>query len=469
MVVQWFKRTIMNPPKDPLIAIVGATGTGKSKLAVDLALRFNGEIINGDAMQMYKGLPVITNKITPSEAQGIPHHLFDFVNPLDRPWNVGTFTHECLKVLGEIRDRGKIPILVGGTHYYTQALLFKDSLVKAGPDVENLEQNESNEEGREGRVLKQESKVEKEERWPILAAAGEEIYAKLKEVDPAMARRWHPKDTRKVRRSLEIWLETGRRASEIYEEQRVVKENAGINDELKSRLRFPTVVFWIRSENEVLRDRLDQRVDQMVAGGLFNEVEAMEDMAAEASKVGIPVDFTSGIWASIGFKEVQPYVVAKRSDPPPNGVQEMKLKSRAIELTKIATRQYANRQERWIKYKFMDAMEEMKEVAKVFPVDSTVVDAWDKNVKLKTEAVTSAFLHGSALPDPKSTSAMAKTLLNSVELERDLKAKNRAPEMHECALCNKILMTRGQWQEHLSSNRHKKALRYQSKAINRPT
>ncbi|KAG0160431.1 hypothetical protein PDIDSM_7960 [Penicillium digitatum] len=128
----WHGQRIMNP----LIAVVGATGTGKSKLAVDLASRFNGEIINGDAMQMYCGLPIITNQIPIDERNGIPHHLLSCIDLDAEAWRIGLFKREALRVIDDIRTRGKVPILVGGTHYYTQAVLFKEQLVGEGVDDE---------------------------------------------------------------------------------------------------------------------------------------------------------------------------------------------------------------------------------------------------------------------------------------------------------------------------------------------
>lgn len=99
---------------------------------MDLASRFNGEIINGDAMQMYRGLPIITNQIPVEERNGVPHHLISCVELDEQPWFVGRFRSESLRLIDDIHARGKTPVLVGGTHYYTQAVLFKDQLLGAG-------------------------------------------------------------------------------------------------------------------------------------------------------------------------------------------------------------------------------------------------------------------------------------------------------------------------------------------------
>ncbi|GKT84538.1 tRNA isopentenyltransferase [Colletotrichum tofieldiae] len=195
------------PPSDPLVVILGSTGTGKSEtqLAIELATRFNGEIINADAMQMYKGLPIITNKITPAERRGVPHHLLDHIG-LDQPtWVVEDFKREANKVIREIRNRGNLPIVVGGTHYYTNALLFEDTLV--GADDEKPRDSD----------VKLDDDTSS---FPILNEPTDVILAKLREVDPVMADRWHPNDRRKISRSLQIYLQHGRPASAIYAEQR---------------------------------------------------------------------------------------------------------------------------------------------------------------------------------------------------------------------------------------------------------
>ncbi len=178
------------------------------ELAVELATRFNGEVINADAMQMYKGLPIITNKISAEERRGIPHHLFDRIALDEETWWVGQFRKETNRVIREIRSRGKLPIVVGGTHYYITGLLFEDKLIHESSSPSRADGPE------EGAETK----------FPILGATAEVMLEKLREVDPQMADRWHPNDIRKIRRSLEIYLTTGRRASDIYAEQQNRKE-----------------------------------------------------------------------------------------------------------------------------------------------------------------------------------------------------------------------------------------------------
>jgi tRNA dimethylallyltransferase len=150
---------------------------------VNIARRFNGEIINGDAMQLYEGLPVITNKMPEDERDGIPHHLLGCISLNEETWTVGNFVSNALAKISEIRARGRLPILVGGTHYYTQSLLFHDALANKSQDEEP---------------------VQNAERLAVLEEPTEVLLAKLREVDPVMADRWHPNDRRKIQRSLEL-------------------------------------------------------------------------------------------------------------------------------------------------------------------------------------------------------------------------------------------------------------------------
>ena len=243
---------------------------------MELAKRYNGEIINGDAMQLYAGLPIITNKITAVEQQGVPHHLLGCIGLHEQTWVVGTFVKKATKVIDEIRSRDKLPILVGGTHYYTQSLLFKDRL----PD-ENKHEEE--------REFVENTKEE----WPILKRSTEELMEELKRVDPVMAERWHPNDRRKIQRSLQIYLQTDRKASDIYAQQRSANDISASLDGCDSPadrllMRFPTLLFWVHADSEVLKSRLNDRVDKMLEQGLLDEVHTMNHFADAQMQAGKP-------------------------------------------------------------------------------------------------------------------------------------------------------------------------------------
>lgn len=439
------------PPKSPLIVVLGATGTGKSQLAVDLATRFHGEIINGDAMQMYDALPISTNKITADEQQGIPHHLLGCIALDEEPWGVGMFKNKASKIIQEIRSRGRLPILVGGTHYYTQSLLFADALVPTEFDEDEAIQTELTEQ-----------KIS--EKFPILNGPTETMIERLKEVDPVMAERWHPNDRRKIRRSLEIFLLKGKRASDIYAEQKEARHSSEMadHDVIQScQSLSDTLLLWVHSDSEMLKKRLDNRVDKMLKAGLLGEVKSMNDFLHEQSVSGSTVDRTRGIWVSIGWKEFEKYFAARESgiDSPDKLAL---LYNQSVEHTKAATRQYARRQTRWIRLKLMPALADQNALDKLYLLDGSDLKLWTDNVSNPAINLTQSFLTGDALPAPRELSAAAKQLL---ALEKQGDADELAIR-HECEICNVVCVREDQWQSHLKSRRHRSLVKRKLKNPN---
>ncbi|KAF1983159.1 tRNA isopentenyltransferase [Aulographum hederae CBS 113979] len=435
-------------PRRSLIVIVGSTGTGKSQLAVELASRFNGEIINGDAMQLYDGLPIITNKITTEEQKGIHHHLLGCIDLNEPTWTVGTFVQKACTVIEEIRSRGKLPILVGGTHYYTQSLLLGTSLADQARGPE--ESNDSNQQCD----------------FPILEEPTDVILAKLREVDPVMADRWHPNDRRKIRRSLEIWLKTGKTASQTYEEQRSARENgavqepslletSGLEDDV-TQMRYPTLILWAHAEKAALNSRLDARVDTMIKNGLLDEVKSLDDIFLTKQAAGETIDRTRGIWVSIGYKEFESYQKALRF----NDVSEeelAKLQRTAIEQTQAATRRYAKSQIRWIRIKLIHALRAANAADYFYLLDGTDLQAWDTSVLDPAVSLTESFLNGADLPPPASLSTLAADLL-SPRQGFDLGQRRDLWQRKTCETCNTVAVTELDWEKHVGSNGHKKAV-----------
>lgn len=461
---------------DPLITVLGATGTGKSKvrsflrtilqyrfarheadgcrqLAVDLATRFNGEIINGDAMQMYRGLPIITNQIPVEERNGIPHHLLSCIDLEAEAWRVGKFKKEALRLVDDIRSRGKLPILVGGTHYYTQAVLFKEQLVGEGSD------------GSDGMAMESSKELPStSQKWPILDSPPEVMWEKLKEVDPVMAERWHPKDGRKIRRSLEIYFQTGRRASDIYAEQKHLKDEAVVKD--ISLLRFKnTLVFWVHAEKDILNARLDARVDSMIEQGLMTEAQTMSEYLQQKLSQGIQVDQTRGVWVSIGFKELEPYFAAVQQAQ--LGQQELEdLKQCCIESIGTATRQYGKSQIKWIRNKLWRALSEAGMTRRLYLLDSSNVSEWDTCVRKPSENIVQLLLQNETTPDPRSLSALANTVLSRQEEHAQTQAR---PDMKcfTCDVCRKTMAGEEQWKTHMDGYSHRRALKSAAKKAER--
>ena len=426
------------------------------QLAVDLATRFNGEIINGDAMQMYDGLPITTNKITTEEQNGIPHHLLGFITLDEDPWRVGLFKKKAGQIIREIRLRGRLPILVGGTHYYTQSLLFEDSLVGEDADGENSVQDEI-------------TNPKASNRFSILDGPTEAMLERLREVDPAMADRWHPNERRKIRRSLEIFLTTGKKASDIYAEQKESKtaaKNYDLQDEYISQSGVgggSTLLFWVHSESETLKKRLNARVDKMIVSGLLDEVKSMEVFLQKQSSSGITVDRGRGIWVSIGWKEFESYLTALESGTASK--EELQtLYELSVEQTKAATRQYAKRQVRWIRLKLMSALSEQNALDKLFLLDGSDITEWANAVSKPAIGITESFLEGTELSAPRDLCPAAAQML-ALDDER-MKGKD-LPFRRECELCNTLFVVEEQWETHLKSRRHRAQAKRQENAASR--
>ncbi|KAE8146414.1 IPP transferase-domain-containing protein [Aspergillus avenaceus] len=441
----------------PLITVVGATGTGKSKLAVDLASRFNGEIINGDAMQMYRGLPIITNQIPIEERNNIPHHLISCIELEEEPWRVGLFKSECLRLINDIHLRGKLPILVGGTHYYTQAVLFKDQLLGEGSD--EFQVAGAHFVGEHG---------DSSTKWPILDAPTDIVLQKLREVDPVMADRWHPNDSRKIRRSLEIYFQTGRPASEIYAAQKQLKQGAPAHSSSTTdggQLRFPTMIFWVHSEKETLTYRLEKRVDAMIQQGLMSEAQRMSDYIREKRSQCLDINMTRGVWVAIGFKELAPYFDALHCGS--SSVEELEaVKQSCIESIKVATRQYAMSQVRFIRNKLWNSLKETGMIHRLYLLDSTNVDKWGQCITEPSELLTRLLLQEEPTPDPKSISELARTILGAREAQsQDSPAST--PKCFTCDICCKTMANEEQWHIHLNGRSHKRAIKARTRGAER--
>ncbi|UNI19599.1 tRNA dimethylallyltransferase [Purpureocillium takamizusanense] len=423
-------------PAKPLLVVLGSTGTGKSDLAVELAMRFNGEVINADAMQLYRGLPIITNKITPQEQHGVPHHLLGHIGLDEAPWDVEDFRREATRVMGEIRGRGNLPILVGGTQYYVDPLLFTDIILdqvqQAGPDTS----------------------------FPILEEPTEVLLEELRKCDPVMAERWHPNDRRKIQRSLEIFLHTGKPASQLYDEQRE-RRAAAAQETGGDAQPWEKLLFWVDADKEVLRERLDGRVDKMLDAGLLAEVRELYDFKLDQAASGTELDMTKGIWQSIGYKQFEPYLAALDGGEDVPADDLAALKARAVEDMKTATRRYANYQTRWIRLKQIRRLREEgpEALRSLYLVDSTDAAQFHERVVGPAADVTARFLAGEPCPDPTTLSERACEVL-TVAAEPP---PPETPARHTCDLCQTVLVTEQAWQRHVKGTAHRRALKKKKK------
>lgn len=410
------------------------------QLAVDLAVRFNGEIINADAMQMYRGLPVITNQISAEEQRGVPHHLLATIAHDQPTWTVGVFAREAAKLIGEIRGRGKLPIIVGGTHYYISALLFDNSLVDSqtseNPEVAHVPQTDTR------------------ERHAILEGPTDLMLRRLREVDPVIASRWHPDDRRKIQRSLEIFLTTGRKASDIYAEQQEAKASVA-----PSSNPWEALMFWVYSKPDVLKERLDKRIDKMEKIGLMEEVRELHHYLRDQSALGNEIDRTRGIWQSIGFKQFEPFLNGERDGVSPDDLEKLRLTG--LEDMKIATRQYARSQLRWIRLKTAPALKEREALRYFYLLDSSDASNFSENVLSPASDITKLFLSGEEQPAPAGVSETAAEVLSAFS-DENMKPKSIF-EARNCDLCNVTLTTEDQWGKHLKGRNHRRVLKHKSR------
>ncbi|WP_323702501.1 tRNA (adenosine(37)-N6)-dimethylallyltransferase MiaA [Mammaliicoccus sp. Dog046] len=280
----------------PLIAIVGPTAVGKTELSIKLAKALNGEIINGDAFQIYKGLDIGTAKATEEEREGIPHHLIDVYEPCET-YSVYQFKKEFSEIVDDIHNRGKIPILVGGTGLYVQSVLYDYQLEEEEIDSEKMEiiQNK----------LKELSKLN-----------NIEMHEHLKSFDPETASSVHPNNRKRVERAIEYYLKTKKTLSERKKSQTFSGK-------------YSTILVGIEMSRETLYERINMRVDMMLERGLYKEVSNLVEMGYENSQS----------MQAIGYKELIPVVRGKID------IETSK------EQIKQNSRRYAKRQMTWFKNK----------------------------------------------------------------------------------------------------------------------
>ena len=272
--------------------IVGPTASGKSALAVALAGALDGEIVSCDSMQVYRGMPVATAQPTAAERQGIPHHLIGFLDPAE-PYSVARFCEDASAAVAGIAARGRLPLVVGGTGLYADALA--DGLRLAGEAAD---------------LALREELARRAER-----EGSEALLQELAAIDPATAERLHVHDRRRILRALELWYGSGVRLSE---EQAAFRPAETPYDALWIGVTF--------ADRAALYDRIDRRVDAMVAAGLVEEARAAlaRPDAATAAQ-------------AIGHKELAPYF---------DGVATL---DDCLAHLKQQTRRYAKRQLTWFK------------------------------------------------------------------------------------------------------------------------
>ena len=277
----------------PIVYVIGGpTASGKSKLAVELAKRVNGEIISADSMQIYKEMNIGTAKVNKEEMQGVQHYLVDFVSP-DERYSVSNFKKDAEKAIEEILEKGKTPIVVGGTGLYIDSLIY-------GIEFQNEEVD-----------LEYREKLNK-----IADEKGlESLYKKAQEIDPEAMKKISINDRKRIIRVLEIYHKTGKTKTEQELQSR------------KNEVRYEYKVFAITMDREKLYERIEKRVDFMIEQGLIEEVKQILEKYHT---------FPTAM-QGLGYKEVVEYLEGSCT------------KEEMIEKIKKETRHYAKRQLTWFR------------------------------------------------------------------------------------------------------------------------
>lgn len=279
--------------KKPLVILTGPTAVGKTKASIGLAKAIGGEIISADSMQVYKQMDIGSAKIKSAEMEGVPHYLVDVLEP-DDEFHVVRFQQMAKQAMCEIYEKGKIPILVGGTGFYIQAVLY---------DID-FSENEKDTSYRD--------KLE----YLAQTKGAAYLHERLMEVDEKSAKDIHANNVKRVIRALEYFHQTGEKISEHNEEQRSKKSP------------YNFAYFVLNDERSHLYERINLRVDQMITEGLVEEVQSLKDKGYTKDMVSMQ---------GLGYKEMLDYLDGKYS------------LEQAVEIIKRDTRHFAKRQITWFK------------------------------------------------------------------------------------------------------------------------
>lgn len=273
-----------------LVAIVGPTAVGKSRLAIELARDFHGEIVSADSRHVYRHMDIGTNKPTAGERAAVPHHLIDLISP-DEPFSLAHYKELAVQAVQDIQQRGRVPLLVGGTGLYVWAVVENWQVPPVPPDAAFRE-------GLEARAM---------------AEGTSSVYQELERIDPTAATRIGHSNLRRMIRALEVYRATGCLPSQFWQ---------------KAAPSFPTLVVGVTVERSVLYQTIDRRVHDMLRLGLLEEVKHLLDMGYDPSLPSM---------SGIGYRQVAAHLRG-----------ELDLTS-AVQAMKTETHRFARHQYAWFR------------------------------------------------------------------------------------------------------------------------
>lgn len=404
-----------------IICIIGTTGVGKSQLSIYLAKALNGEVINADSMQMYENVPQITNKHPIEERFGVKHHVMDHT-PWSESYHIHKFQSECQDAINNI----DLPIVVGGTHYYLQSVLFNNKTITTGKSIDDL-------------TASQKDLLENGD--------AQAIWDELNKLDPKVSQKFHPNDKRRVSRALELIYLSNERTSDVYLQQRKDIKSQGL-------LKYNVLFIWVYCKLDTLDKRLDSRVDKMFQNGAIDELNELFEVYKKAKD---SQDTTSGVWQVIGFKEFLPYLESNNGASIDKTFEELMKDKQfvsCLDEMKLRTRRYARRQIKWIKNQLIP---ELQDESKVMVLDATNLDKFCQCVETRGLEIVNEFL-GSENGEIETYDQIPSSLINE-----DLVKINKTQlkwEHHQCDICkdssgNPMVFIGDQIQLHLNGRKHK--------------
>lgn len=424
--------------KTPVIIILGSTATGKTKLSIELAQRFNGEIVSADSMQVYKGLDISTAKATTEERAQAVHHMLDVCDLETSTFTVADYRDRALPIVERILAENKVPIIVGGTTYYIESLLWKVLI-----DDKNLQINTSHSIDSQREEIRQaiESSTEN----------ASNLHEILSKVDPITAAQIHPNNKRKVIRALEVYLNTGRTKSSLLSEQQ--SQNGG--NQFGGPLRFDNVIcFWLKCDQGKLDTRIDRRIEGMVAQGMLPELRSCyNDLKSDE------IDPTKGIAQAIGFKEFLPYLQKYEDEMFDTEITQfrrthqgtvtttrvmdaLKVLEQCLDELRLNTKRYSKKQLKWIQNRMILFSDRV--VPPIYELDGSQAEiSWKPDVFDKAEHIVQSFIDG------------VESHYKPIErIEPDIKRDAHAA--HFCEECQRPFIGDTEYSSHIQSQRHKK-------------
>lgn len=455
--------------RTPLVVILGSTATGKTRLSIELAKRFNGEIISADSMQIYTGLDVSTAKATAEERSMAVHHMLDVCDIKTKSFTVVDFRDTALPKVHQLLKDDKKPIIVGGTTYYIETLLWK-VLISSNEQAQRAANtkktmNDCDLSEQSYNTMSIEEILKKLSSSESMSANPTALHDLLAKIDPITAQSLHPNNTRKIRRALEVYIETGKPMSEVLAEQRAQRGSSYLG----GPMRFEHIILlWIKCDQEKLNVRIDKRIDSMISDGMLFEIRECYNSLKNDG-----IDPTRGIMQAIGFKEFLPYLEQYSDESYDSEITQfirehgglsgqkkfiiknrisdaLKLLETCLDELRLHTKQYSRKQMKWIRNRLVST--KGRPVPPVYVLDSTDAETnWHTDVYSKAENVIQSYIDD------------VETYVKPAQKMEHPAANLNMHVTHFCDVCNRRFVGDMDYNVHISSNIHKKAVERQRK------